>query len=270
MKLKNHLEYLSKEINSEFEFIDFEYTINSDVVFFDFKFKKRFKIDVDTIENIKKVFNILKKYGFSHTYNYELIFRDLKKSYYFRFERIEGMLGKSITSINIEYDFSTNKDWINEYKEKIKAVDYQLKNNPDYINNFYNYDNYYFLIKDDRSGKLLNGADIERGKPYFIYLGKEISGEIKILSIIRFFIPKNYNSFVVDKVYTLPGFRRKGYSSILHKFIQDKTGMKYDSDLEFTKSGFLHMLSNREKILSEKLNKKMKYIKLFENFEIRF
>lgn len=265
-KMRKYLNDLSKKIKSEFDFFQFDYDIEEDIVMITLNFKKRFKVDIEDIEKIKKVFNVFKQYGLPNNYS-SIVFRDSVKSYYVSFEQIERMLGKTIRSIDIEYDFSTNREWHSEYKSNIKMTQYQIEKGLIDLDDIYREGDYYFIIKDGRSGKLLNSGDIEKSKPYYIYLGKEIDGDVKILSVINFYIPGNNNVFIVIKVYTLPNFRRKGYSFILHKFIQDKTGMKYDTKLEFTKSGFLHMLSNRKKILSEKLNKKMKYIKLFENFK---
>lgn len=267
MELTRHLDNLSKEIKSKFDFFEFDYIIDGDIIGLYLNLKKGIKIDIEFIQRIKEVFNLIKQYGFSDRYNYELIFSDdLGKSYYPDFERLNTVLNKKVRYISIIYYFTTNKTWQNEYKDNIQRVKTKLEEGSISINDFYKDGVFYFLIKDVRSWNTIRDINIQRANPYYIYLAKEIEGKVEILSIINFFIPKNHDVFVVNKVYTLPKFRRRGYSFILHKFIQDKTGMKYESNLEFTKSGFLHMLSNRERIVSESKNI-MKYLIFFESFK---
>lgn len=93
-----------------------------------------------------------------------------------------------------------------------------------------------------------------------LILVTEIENKLTAVSSIRYTL--SAESFYVVSVYTLPGYRRKGFSFILHKYIQDKTGLKYNTRLSLTKSGLGHMLSNRKKLISEN----MKHIKSFKNF----
>lgn len=273
MTLNKHLKKLVSELKREFDYYLFEANIFGDDITISVNFKKEIEINNNFIEEIEKILTTLKKYGFMPFSYGEVILNSFDKKYFVLNRDNLKRIDKSINSIDFKFYFGSNKKWEKEFKEMIIYMQNTIDNNRINIDNLESiiddHKKYYFLIVNKRTGEKINSIEksevVRKGRPIYIYLIHENN----VVSLIDFHISIKDNVFVVNKVYTLPSFRRKGYSYILHKFIQDKTGMKYDSDLEFTKKGFLHMISNRNKIISERIfvKKNMKYIKTFESFE---
>ena len=94
--------------------------------------------------------------------------------------------------------------------------------------------------------------DIVSGKYYLI---TKIGGKIKVVGGCKITLyPTKYR---MEEIFILPKFRRKGYSLVLNKFIQEKTGLNYDTGGERTQLGFYQMLRNKRVLKYESFINKL-------------
>jgi hypothetical protein len=94
--------------------------------------------------------------------------------------------------------------------------------------------------------------DIVSGKYYLI---TKIGGKIKVVGGCKITLyPTKYR---MEEIFILPKFRRNGYSLVLNKFIQEKTGLNYDTGGDRTQLGFYQMLRNKRVLKYESFINKM-------------
>ncbi len=85
------------------------------------------------------------------------------------------------------------------------------------------------------------------------YLVTKINNTYKIIGLIKvLFKDKKYS---ISEIFILPTFRRKEYSFIMNKFVQEKTGLNYSTDSFKTKLGHYQMIRNKRLLKYESFNK---------------
>jgi hypothetical protein len=94
--------------------------------------------------------------------------------------------------------------------------------------------------------------DVVNGKYTLI---TKIAGKIKVVGGCKI---KLYSTkYRMEEIFILPKYRKKGYSLVLNKFIQEKTGRAYDTGGDRTKLGFYQMLRNKRVLKYESFVNKM-------------
>jgi hypothetical protein len=62
-----------------------------------------------------------------------------------------------------------------------------------------------------------------------------------------------------ETTFVLPQYRKRGFSKFMDLFIQERTGLNYATDLDFTKQGFLKMIGNKKILKYESFISKIKF-----------
>jgi hypothetical protein len=169
-------------------------------------------------------------------------------------EKLNHLIGKKINRISFSESYlELDEDEVINMKSALKSLQNLIDEDENFLEVFENY--------------IINGyecwfeGEIEPSHSYLSLIVK-IDEKKHAVSRIHFYVTKT--KFTVISVYTLPKFQKRGFASILHKFIQDKTGLNYDTNLDLTKSGFRNMVSNKQKLKYEKFD--LNYLKRFQNF----
>jgi hypothetical protein len=237
--------------------------------------------DEDKVEIVSKIVNFIETYGYKMN-NPLVIYLFFKKNEnpidFRKFMRInDGKVSRIITSIDDMNDYigEENLSYISigcsfvgfqglegDYLDQIRDLQnmfdgkrgFRLMTEEEIFSKFLNtspefeYEgNTYWLY-----GGGNNKKDIVSGTYYLI---TKIRGKVKVVGGCKITLyPTKYR---MQEIFILPKFRKKGYSLVLNKFIQEKTGLNYDTGGDRTQLGFYQMLRNKRVLKYESFINKL-------------
>lgn len=168
---------------------------------------------------------------------------------------------QNLSYIRIKTEFVGFEALEGDYMEQIK----------DLQNMFDGKDGYKLMSEEEIFSKFLNKCPVfeYEGNIYWLYGGNynkdivngnytlitKIAGKMKVVGGCKI---KLYSTkYRMEEIFILPKYRKKGYSLVLNKFIQEKTGLAYDTGGDRTKLGFYQMLRNKRVLKYESFVNKM-------------
>jgi hypothetical protein len=237
--------------------------------------------DEDKVEIVSKIVNFIETYGYKmgNPLFINLFFKKNENAIDFRkFIRVnDGKFSRSINSINGMNDYIGEEN-LSHISIKCSFGSFQglqgdyLDQIRDLQNMFDGKKGYRPITEEEIFSKFLNTSpEFEyEGNTYWLYGGgnnkkdivsgtyyliTKIRGKVKVVGGCKITLyPTKYR---MQEIFILPKFRKKGYSLVLNKFIQEKTGLNYDTGGDRTQLGFYQMLRNKRVLKYESFINKL-------------
>lgn len=153
--------------------------------------------------------------------------------------------GEKIVNIEFVESWSDLEAWkVTEVKNDLAYYQRLIDSDPQFLDSFDTRKEgdrqYWFIIKPSNE---FNIKPWSMNKLVLVAkLGEENPDAVSRIS----FRVTDRGSYATDTTFVLPKHRGKGFSTIMDKYIIEKTGLKYSTNLELTKPGFLKMRANKK------------------------